>query len=235
MSLELSFAEVRVLGSLIEKDLAAPDYYPLTLNALVNACNQKTSRDPVTSLTEAEVNDALESLVADSVVRERNPAGSRTAKYAHALGDTLGLRFGFDRDQLAVLAVLLLRGPQTPGELRSRGARMRGTEEGRDVEDILDALAGHERGPWVARLEREAGRREARWQHLLGDGPVEEVASASDATVVVPPAQPAPAAGVDSVPAGQNDDDRVQYLEEVVLTLEQRLDELEARLKILEP
>ena len=138
MSLELSFAELRVLGSLIEKDLAAPDYYPLSLNALVNACNQKTSREPVSDLSDAEVGSALEALVADKVVRERNPAGSRTSKYAHALGDTLGLRFGFDRDQLAVLAVLMLRGAQTPGELRSRAARMRGAEDGGDaLENLL--------------------------------------------------------------------------------------------------
>ena len=222
MSLELSFAELRVVGSLMEKDLAAPDYYPLSLNALVSACNQKTSRDPVSNLSEAEVSETLERLLADKVVRERNPAGSRMPKYAHALGDTLGLRFGFDRDQLAVLTVLVLRGAQTSGELRARTARLRGPQASANVESILESLAVHERGRWAERLEREPGRREARWRHLLGES------KAGPETGV--PETPAEAV----LPAGEGSVERVHYLEEVVLTLEQRLDELDARLRKLE-
>lgn len=222
MSLELGFAELRVLGSLMEKALAAPDYYPLSLNALVNACNQKTSRDPVSTLSEAQVTAALETLVADKLVRERDPAGSRTVKYAHALGDTLGLRFGFDRDQQAVLTVLILRGAQTPGELRARAVRLRGPEASTDVETILGSLAAHERGRWVERLEREPGRREVRWRHLLEESSGAVQAGASETLREEVHA------------ADEGAAERIRYLEEVVLTLEQRLDELEARLHKLE-
>lgn len=168
MTLELTANEIRVIGVLIEKELATPDYYPLTVAALVSGCNQKTSRDPVMNLSLGDVQDVLDKLTGDRLVRERNPAGGRVSKYAHRLGDSLGLSFGFNRAQLAILAVLLLRGRQTPGELKARSERLRGAGVGENVDGVLSSLVSHDRGPWVCELAREPGRREARWTHLLG-------------------------------------------------------------------
>lgn len=167
MSLELTAVQTRVLGALVEKELTTPDQYPLTLTALLAACNQKTSREPVMSLVVADVKAALEYLVAGFLVRERNQAGARVPKYGHRLSDSLGLSFSFNRAQLATLAVLMLRGPQTPAEVKSRGERMRGAGANADVANVLESLAGHARGPWVHELLREPGRRESRWAHLL--------------------------------------------------------------------
>jgi uncharacterized protein YceH (UPF0502 family) len=166
--MERTDVELRVLGSLIEKELTTPDYYPLTMAALVNACNQKSSRDPVMSLDEPTVRDAMDSLIREGMAREKSVAGSRAARFGHRLGDSLGLRFGFDRRQLSVMAVLMLRGPQTPGELRTRTERMMG-ENGANIDNILSGLQTHKHGPWVRMLPRESGRRDSCWMHLIGE------------------------------------------------------------------
>lgn len=237
MPLELSPVKLRILGALVEKELATPDYYPLTLSALQNACNQKTSREPVTGYTETEVREGVEALLEQSLARERNPAGSRVAKYAHRLSDSLGLSFGFTRAELSVLAVLMLRGPQTPGELRSRTERLRAPNTAFDVDDVLASLANHERGPWVLQLPREPGRREARWGHLLGtdDTAIRTSLAAEDP----PPSAPAPAefgASVSEQPAALESSDepdplavRVSELEDMVLELQARIEALEER------
>jgi uncharacterized protein len=163
--------QIRVLGALIEKEIVTPENYPLSLNALVNACNQRSSRDPVTNLTEDEVRQALHSLEdlgLTAVVRD-----SRVAKYEHLARTVLNLR----RDETALLCLLFLRGPQTPGELRSRSDRMYSFDGLEAVESTLVRLmaAGDEAGamrPLVVLLPRQPGSREARYAHLLG-GPVE--------------------------------------------------------------
>lgn len=231
MSPELSPIELRLLGSLVEKELATPDYYPLTLSALQNACNQKTNRDPVSRYSEDELRGSVEGLIAQSLVRERNPAGSRVAKYAHRLSDSLGLSFGFTRYELGVLAVLMLRGPQTPGELRSRTERLREPGTGPEVDAVLEALATHERGPWVQRLAKEPGRREARWQQLLGgDQEAQTVRldpqrSGPEETRPPPPEAHPPTNDAPSALALQ-----ISQLAETVLELELRLEALETRL-----
>jgi len=175
----LNDAEIRVLGSLIEKDITTPDYYPLSLNALVNACNQKNNRDPVMTLDESTVRDALSSLQEKRLAGPAGGADSRVTKYEHRLQEV----FNFDRREIAVLCVVLLRGPQTPGELRGRTERMYRFEALDDVQSTLQRLM--DRQPPLARvLPRQPGTKESRYMHLLaGDTaplPDPEIAPASN-------------------------------------------------------
>ncbi len=166
--------QTRVLGSLIEKEIVTPESYPLSLNALVNACNQKTSRDPVLELTEDEVRQALHSLEDLTLVSTVHDA--RVPKYEHRVRTVLNLR----RDETAVLCLLMLRGPQTPGELRSRSERLYAFDDIASVQSTLDRLAARlaardaaadsaGAGPLTAVLPRQPGSREARYTHLLGE------------------------------------------------------------------
>jgi len=171
----LTEIETRVLGSLIEKDITTPDYYPLSLNALVNACNQKNNRDPVMTLDENAVRDALRTLQEKRMAGPASGADSRVAKFEHRLQEV----FNFDRREVAVICVLLLRGPQTPGELRGRTDRMYRFDALEDVVSTLDRLAQRE-PPLVAVLPRPPGTKESRYMHLFsGDAPAAEVARAS--------------------------------------------------------
>src|SRR5947207_14225459 len=160
--LNLTGIEVRVLGSLIEKDITTPDYYPLSLNALVNACNQKNNRDPVMSLTDDAVRDALSSLQERRMAGPAGGADSRVTKYEHRLQEV----FNFDRREIAVLCVLLLRGPQTPGELRGRTDRMYRFEALDDVQSTVQRLMDRE-PPLVRVLPRQPGTKESRYMHLF--------------------------------------------------------------------
>lgn len=167
----LSDVEVRVLGALIEKDITTPDYYPLSLNALVNACNQKNNRDPVMALNEDAVRATLESLQAQRLAGPASGADSRVTKYEHRLQEV----FNFDRRETAILCVLLLRGAQTPGELRGRTERMYRFEALEDVHAALDRLSQRE-PPLVAVLPRQPGTKESRYMHLLsGDASTVEL------------------------------------------------------------
>jgi uncharacterized protein YceH (UPF0502 family) len=169
----LSDVEVRVLGSLIEKDITTPDYYPLSLNALVNACNQKNNRDPVMTLNEDAVRAALESLQRQRLAGPASGADGRVTKYEHRLQEV----FNFDRREIAILCVLLLRGAQTPGELRGRAERMYRFEELEDVLATLERLS--QREPALAAvLPRQPGTKESRYMQLFsGEAPPAEVAS----------------------------------------------------------
>ena len=155
-------AECRVLGSLIEKEITTPEYYPLSLNALVNACNQKSNRDPVMNLDEAAVRQALHSLDGQSLVRSVSASDSRVTKYEHRLQEA----FNFYRHEVAILCVLLLRGPQTPGELRTRAERMHPFEDLSAVQSSLQHLMKREPS-LVKILPRQPGTKEARYAHLL--------------------------------------------------------------------
>jgi uncharacterized protein len=155
----------RVLGCLVEKALATPDHYPLSMNALRAACNQSTGRDPVVEYDEEDVRTGLEDLKGLQLVRSEYARGSRVPKAAHRLAEQLDL----DPAQQTVLALLLLRGPQTPGELRTRAGRMHDFSSVELVEAVLSSLAAHRFGPLVELRPREPGRRERRWAHLLGD------------------------------------------------------------------
>ena len=169
--------EARVLGALIEKDITTPDYYPLSLNALVNACNQKSNRDPVMSLDENAVRDALYSLNEKGLAGAVSSADSRVSKYEHRLQETYNL----PRGETAILCVLLLRGPQTPGELRGRTERMFSFNDLSDVQSALQRLIQRE-DSLVKMLARQPGTKEARYAHLLC-GEVEGGEAASEAVV----------------------------------------------------
>jgi len=168
MDIILNDAETRVLGSLIEKDVTTPDYYPLSLNALVNACNQKNNRDPVMNLDEEAVRQALNTLQEKRLAGPTSSADSRVTKYEHRLQEA----FNFTRGETAVLCVLLLRGPQTPGELRGRTERMHRFEDLTEVQSTLQRLMQHD-PPLVRVLARQPGTKEARYKHLLA-GDVED-------------------------------------------------------------
>jgi uncharacterized protein len=158
----LTEVECRILGSLLEKEVTTPEYYPLSLNALVNACNQKSNRDPVMNLDEAMVRQVLRSLEGQSLVRSVSPADSRVTKYEHRLQEV----FNFYRHEIAILCLLLLRGPQTPGELRSRSERMHFFDDLSAVQSSLQHLMKRE-PPLVKPLPRQPGTKETRYAHLL--------------------------------------------------------------------
>lgn len=173
----LNAVELRVLGSLIEKELTTPEYYPLSLNALVNACNQKSNRDPVTALDEAEVTRALDSLRFKQFAL-LSGAGGRVSKYRHALVE----KYRFTPAELAVLCELMLRGPQTVGELRTRGERMTSFADLAEVEAVLQELMDRT-PPLVVRLPRQPGRKEPRYCQLLsGEPDLTELSAAPEAT-----------------------------------------------------
>ena len=162
MDIRLTEVEARVLGSLIEKEITTPDYYPLSLNALVNACNQKNNREPVMSLGEDAVRDALGGLQSQRLAGPARGADSRVTKYEHRVQEV----FNFTRGETAILCVLLLRGPQTPGELRGRTERMFRFEHLDDVQSALQRLM--ERDPALVKmLPRQPGTKESRYAHLL--------------------------------------------------------------------
>ena len=193
--------EVRVLGCLLEKDITTPEYYPLTVNALVNACNQKSSRDPVVQYDDAAVEQALELLQGRGMVTRVSGAGHRVEKYGHRLGEKLNL----GRREVALLCVLMLRGPQTVGELRGRTDRMHDFADLDEVTRVLESLASREPEPLV----REGSR--GRWLHLLGDAAAQEESSGR---------QP------DAAPQRARLEDRVEALEREVAELRDSLESL---------
>jgi hypothetical protein len=178
MEFKLTENEVRVLGSLIEKDITTPEYYPLSLNALVNACNQKSNRDPVMQLDEDAVRGALEGLDEQRMAGPARGADSRVTKYEQRLQEV----FNFTRAEIAVLCVLLLRGPQTPGELRGRAERMHRFEALEDVQSALQKLMQRE-PPLAKVLPRRPGTKEARYAHLFAGDVVEAEAPGQAGTV----------------------------------------------------
>ena len=170
---------VRVIGSLVEKELSTPDHYPLSLNALTSACNQSSNRDPVMALEEGAVMQAIDTLRRQGLVRSIQAIGSRVPKYQHLLAEA----GEFTRAELAVLSVLALRGPQTQAEVRPRAARLMPGDDSTGIDAALEALIAHEPQPVVARLPRRPGQKESRYAHLLAG----DVAEASDEVPVAPP------------------------------------------------
>jgi uncharacterized protein len=206
---ELTPLEARVIGSLIEKEISTPDQYPLTLNALTAACNQKSNRDPVLELSSSEIQGAIDTLMKKHLVTDRSGGvGGRVTRYRHRFCNT---QFGSLRlapRELAIVCELLLRGPQTPGELRSRASRLSPLHDVSEVESALQDLAAREE-PLVAQLPREPGKRESRWMQLFtGEAP--------------PPAEAQTAAG----PRTMTRDERLE-------SLDARVDELETELAAL--
>ena len=218
MTIELNAIEARIIGCLIEKAATTPDQYPLLLNALTNACNQKSNRDPVMALGETEVQQLVDLLVRKHVVMERSGFGSRVPKYQHCYCNTEFSGLKFTPQELALVCELLLRGPQTPGELRSRAARMAAFADSAEVERVLEGLAARAEGAVVQRLPRQPGRREARYAQLL-TGELSAELTAEPAAAAEPAARAA-AAG----------DSRIELLEAEVRALRAELAELRREL-----
>ncbi|HEY0021751.1 MAG TPA: YceH family protein [Longimicrobium sp.] len=210
----LTDVEVRILGSLLEKEVTTPDNYPLSLNALLAACNQTTNREPVMRLDEDALVPATVALRRRGLLRQIQRAGSRVTKFEHRLDEELRLV----RPELAVLGVLMLRGPQTPGELYARTERLHPFADLADLENLLDSLIAREPEPLVARLARRPGQKEVRYAHLLAGEPAQAEGSAAEEERPVSTRRAGP------------EDDRVAALERTVEELRAEVAALRADL-----
>jgi uncharacterized protein YceH (UPF0502 family) len=216
MNIELLPIEARVIGCLIEKQITTPDQYPLSLNALVNACNQKSNRDPVMSTDEAMIQTTLDQLMRKHLVIEKSGFGSRVPKYQHRFCNTEFGPLKFTPQELAIVCELLIRGPQTSGELRTRAARMAPFSEAGQVETALESLSSRADGPFVVRLPREPGRRDSRYAHLFAGA------------VTIPALMEDPVTGPSTASAPAPS--RLERLEEEVRQLKEELKDIKARL-----
>ena len=233
MNIELTPMEARVIGCLIEKQITTPDQYPLSLNALVNACNQKSNRDPMMDVDEATVQRTVDGLAKKHFIMERSGFGSRVPKYQHRFCNTEYGTLKLTPQELAIVCELLLRGAQTPGELRPRAGRMAPFSDTEQVESVLEGLRTREDGPFVVRLARLPGRRDSQYAHLFSgpvaagsepDEPVAAVASAAHVTGGAPAA--ASAAASSGTPS------RIDLLEAEVRQLREELDSLKKQLGV---
>jgi uncharacterized protein YceH (UPF0502 family) len=217
MNIEFSPNEARVIGCLLEKEITTPDQYPLSLNALTNACNQKTNRDPVLELSEAVVQQAVDTLMKKYMVSDKSAGyGGRVTKYKHRFCNTEFGSLKFSKQELGIVCVLLLRGPQTPGELRARTNRLCEFADAEQVEATLKNLMGREDGPFIARLPRAAGARESRYAHLFS-GNIESVEE--------------PIIAEESAAGAPSLNQRVSQLEETVRELRTAIDAVADALK----
>lgn len=219
MKLDLTPMEARILGCLLEKEATTPENYPLSLNALTNACNQKSNRDPVLNLNEQEVQRIVDALARKHLVSDRSGYGGRVTKYRHVFCNTGFGPLQFSDLERAILCELLLRGPQSAGELRTRCNRMTAVAGAADMEAALHALATHTSGPFIVRLPRSPGMRDARYAHLLsGEVTVAENLAAAATTATPVPSAPSHLA------------DRVLHLEAQVEILRRELAAIRERL-----
>lgn len=185
MNIQLSPLEARVIGCLIEKEITTPDHYPLTLNSLTIACNQKSNREPVLSLSEAEVQDTVAGLITRRLASDESSFNSRTSKYQHRFCNTEFGDLKLDPQELGLICCLLLRGAQTPGELRTRSNRLCEFSDVKQTEAVLERLASRASGALVVKLAREPGKRESRYQHLFcGAVDVAEFAASAELETV---------------------------------------------------
>ncbi|MDX5626606.1 MULTISPECIES: YceH family protein [unclassified Brenneria] len=180
MKYQLSAKEARVIGCLLEKQITTPEQYPMSLNGITTACNQKTNREPVMELSESEVQQTLDLLVKKHFLRTLSGFGNRVVKYEHRFCNSEFGDLKFSPAEVALVATLLLRGAQTPGELRTRAARLHEFADVAEVETLLAQLQQREDGPFTARLPREPGKRESRYMHLFSGEPSEAAAPAED-------------------------------------------------------
>ncbi len=214
MKYQLTATEARVIGCLLEKQVTTPEQYPLSVNAVTLACNQKTNREPVMNLAEHDVQEQLDALVKRHYLRTVSGFGNRVTKYEQRFCNSEFGALKLNPAEVALIAILLLRGAQTPGELRTRAARMHEFADMQEVEQALEGLATREDGPFVLRLAREPGKRESRYMHLFS-GEVDTADAAPEAAAPV---------------ADETLLARVEALENEVEELKQRLDSLLAHL-----
>ena len=213
MHIQLNDSEARVIGSLIEKSIVTPDQYPMTLNALTNACNQKSSRNPVMSLTQGEVQHAIRELTDKHLMRTDENFKGRVEKYAQRFCNTRYSNLQFSDGELAIVCLLLLRGSQTPGELRSRSGRLHSFEDNAEVVQALNGLMERDGDPLVVKLPRTPGRKDSEYMHLFS-GPVDVEAHATQ------PRESRPDRSRDRVAELEK---RVSQLEAEVATLKEKL------------
>ncbi|ELV8715994.1 DUF480 domain-containing protein [Vibrio vulnificus] len=214
MRTELTPIEARVIGCLIEKEVTTPDQYPLSLNALTNACNQKSNREPVMSLSESEVLDAVDQLISRRLVSDESGFNSRVSKYQHRFCNTEFGDLKLSAQEKGIVCCMLLRGPQTPGELRTRTNRLATFADVKEVETVLDKLASEERGQLVVKLPIEPGKRESRYMHqFCGEVDLDAFQGSAQMT---------------ASSTAQFDDERVAHLEAEVEALKQELAELKS-------
>ncbi len=210
MNIELSPVEARVIGCLIEKEVTTPDYYPLTLNSLTAACNQKSNREPVMALSDTDVQQAVDGLIARRLVSDESGFNSRASKFQHRFCNTEFGDLKLSKQEKGITCCLLLRGPQTPGELRTRTNRLAEFSDVKEVEAVLEKMASREEGALVVKLPREPGKRESRYMHLFsGEVDVESFATAA-------------------APVQGGDNERIEALEAEVSGLKEELAELRA-------
>jgi len=223
MNIELTLHETRVIGCLLEKEITTPEQYPLSLNALTNACNQKSNRDPVLGLDDAEVQQVVDGLIKKFHVSEHGGFGARVPKFQHRFCNTNYGTLKFSPQELGLVCELFLRGPQTPGELRSRASRLCRFGDVTEVEAALSQLAQREDGPFVVRLPREPGKRESRYAHLFSG----EVSGAEEQGAALDSGDRGEGA---HAAAGRLDqlEQRLAELEGEVAALRNRVDELSA-------
>lgn len=209
MNIELNPIEARVIGCLIEKEVTTPDYYPLTLNSLTTACNQKSNREPVMALTDGDVQQAVDALISRRLVSDESGFNSRANKFQHRFCNTEFGDLKLTKQEKGIVCCLLLRGAQTPGELRTRTNRLADFSDVKEVEAVLDNMASREEGALVVKLPREAGKRESRYMHLFsGEVDIEALAVAA--------------------PISSPSNDRIEQLEQEVESLKSEMAELRA-------
>ncbi|MGF1692419.1 YceH family protein [Photobacterium kagoshimensis] len=219
MDINFSPNEARVIGCLLEKEVTTPDQYPLTLNAITTACNQKSSREPVMALTEAEVLDTIELLKSRHFIQEVTGFGSRVAKFQHRFCNTEFSTFQFSEQEKGAVCVMLLRGAQSAGEIRTRTNRLCKFADVKEAEAVLDHLAEHPKGPFVVKLPRENGKRDCRYMHLFsGEVDVDNFVVAAPVTASTKPTV---------------SEERIVELEEQVASLKQDVAELREMLESL--
>ena len=231
MKIELTPMEARVIGCLIEKQITTPDQYPLSLNALLNACNQKSNRDPMMDVDEATVQRTLDGLGKKHFIMERSGFGSRVPKYQHRFCNTEFGTLKLSPQELAIVCELLLRGPQTPGELRPRAGRMAPFTDADQVEAVLEGLRTREDGPFVARLARLPGRRDSQYAHLFS-GAVADAAPSESEGAEIAPARLAATVISGAAPAVPATAERIARLEGEVRQLREELDSLKKQLGV---
>ncbi len=220
--MQLTQLELRVIGCLIEKSLTTPEQYPLSLNSLTSACNQKSNRDPVLSLTETEVQQVVDQLTEKRLVFVQSGNSSRVPKYKHRFCNSEFGDLQLSPQELAITCVLFLRGPQTPGELRTRTNRLCSFKDVTETDAVLNEMENPENGPFVEKLIREPGKRESRFMHCFGDQ-VEIIESHNDdSTVLKSITIPQP-----------SEDKRFELLEEQVELMQLEIDELREKLELL--
>lgn len=216
MDNQLTLYETRIIGSLIEKQITTPDQYPLSLNAITNACNQKTNRDPVLTLDDATVQLNIDKLAKRSLISNKSGFGSRVQKYHHRFCNSTFDQLQFSKQELAIICLLFLRGVQTPGELRTRTHRLYEFSDVLEIETHLKSLMAREDGPFIVKLPREAGKREFRYAHLFsGEIDMANLDNQSDTTSKV------------------QEPDRVLFLEKKVEEMQLEIDMINEQLKTL--